>query len=130
MARAKYEHAVSRLADDLDRLIKMASWMREALENELFTGMGYKQTSLAHTDAKRMAELTKIYEVIVDTKVKYDRAAKALAENMTRAEEIAAVKTFLKAASAEERSDVLMDLRAWMDERPGNGRNGTTGKAS
>lgn len=119
-AREKYEHAVTRLSDDLDRLIKMAGWMREALENELFTGMGYKQLGVASTDIKRMAELTKTYEIIVDTKVKYDKAAKLLAESMSPAEERSAVIAYLKAADRETRAYVLTTMRAWSDDRHGS----------
>lgn len=101
--REKYEKMVVRMADELDRLIKMYTWAREALENEMFAGMGYKKMALGEKDVKKLKELTVGINNLVESKIKYDKAQKMLTANMTPAEEMTAVIKYIESLSGDDR---------------------------
>lgn len=86
---------VVRIQDELDRMIQLHCWMREALEKEMFSGMGYKQLTANEKDLKKLKDLTVSMDSLVACKIKWDKAQKTLAASMTRKEEIDAVFQFL-----------------------------------
>jgi hypothetical protein len=103
-AKEGLNEAVVRIQDELDRLIKMHVWMREALENEIMEGMGYKQLSASEKDIKKLKELTMSMDALVSTKIRWDKAAKQMAATMTRKEELDAVYLFIRSATDDERN--------------------------
>lgn len=114
--REKYELLVVRLEDELDRLIKMYTWAREALENEMFQGMGYKQMALGEKDIKKLKELTVGINNLVESKIKYDKAKKQLVASMTPAEERDAVIKYIVSLSGEDQHalrSMLTDRGIW-----------------
>ncbi len=92
-----------RLADELDKMIKLFVMAREALENEMFSGLGYKKEGIGEKDVKKLKDLTLGLNSVVEVKIKYDKAAKQLAATMTPAEERDAVVAYLKACDLAER---------------------------
>lgn len=111
--REHYEKMVVRLQDELDRLIKMYTWARESLENEMFSGMGYKKLTLGEKDIKKLKELTVGINNLVESKIKYDKAQKQLAASMTPAEERDAVIKYIVSLPGEARHE----LRAMLGDR-------------
>lgn len=109
-ARAAYEKLVLRLQDELDRLIKMYAWTREAMERSMFEGMGYKQLDVDEKSVKKLKELTIGMNSLVETKIKWDKAQKQLAATMTPAEEMAAVMTYIEALDGEARHSLRSRL--------------------
>lgn len=116
-AKASHEHMVTRLQDELDRMIKLLSHAREATENELFEGLGYKKLALTDKDLKKLNGLADLAKSVVDTKVKFDKAMKAMADRMTPAEEKAAVVAYLKACEAQDRADIINRIKDWEAKR-------------
>lgn len=102
-ARAKdaQEKLVVRLEDELEKLIKMVSFARDALNNELFSGMGYKGEAVSEKDLKKLKELTISMNSLIDSKIRYDKARKQLAASMTPEEEMSAVVTYIKSLDVD-----------------------------
>lgn len=115
----KNEHGriVVRLQDELDRMIKLFSWAREAAENDLMGGMGYKKLTITDKDLKKLKELATMCDSIVSAKIRFDKAAKSMADTMTPAEEKAAVVAYLKAAEVQDRADILNRIKDWENKR-------------
>lgn len=90
-----YAKMVVRLQDELERLIKMYSHQREALENEMFEGMGYKKMTADEKFVKKLKELTLGMNSLTETRIKWDRAQAKLAESMTPAQEMDAVVNYI-----------------------------------
>lgn len=107
-ARADLTSMVVRLENELDKLINMFAWARQALENEMLDGMGYKQAGLSEAFTKKLKELTIGMNSVVETKVKYDKAKKAMAKEMTATEERDAVFKYIMTLPENER-DLLRD---------------------
>ena len=112
--RIQQEHIVVRLGDELDRLIKIGAWLRERLENELGETIG---KGLPRDGIKMYKELATTIESVVSAKVRFDAAAKKMADNMTPAEERKAVITYIKACNPEDRKEIIRDVKRWELER-------------
>lgn len=115
--KGRHEHMVVRLQDELDRMIKLLSHAREATENELFEGLGYKKLALTDKDLKKLNGLADLAKSVVDTKVKFDKSMKAMADRMTPAEEKAAVVAYIKACDAQDRADIINRIKDWEAKR-------------
>lgn len=116
-ARLALEKQVIRLQDELDKLIKLYSFSIQALENELLSGLGYKQMALGEKEARKLKELSTGMNSLVETKIKYDKAQKQLAAVMTPAEEKAAVVTYILSLGYEDRNEIrhrLSDKGVWV----------------
>ena len=105
-AKARLKELVTRLEDQLDKLIKMYAFSREALENEMLSGMGYKGQGLHETFPKKLKELTIGLNSLVETKIKWDKAKKALGETLTKEEEVEACFQFILSLTDTEKHDL------------------------
>lgn len=94
--RQRYEAAAVRLGDELERMVKIIQWAREAIENEMFAGLGYKQLGINSQEVKRISDLSAALNTAVNTKIRWDKAAKEMHDNMSPEEEFQAVLTYLK----------------------------------
>lgn len=112
--RIQQEHIVVRLGDELDRLIKIGAWLRERLEADLQQVIG---KGLPREGIKMYKELATTIESVVSAKVRFDKAAKQMADNMTPAEERKAVITYIKAANEEDRKEIIREVKRWELER-------------
>lgn len=97
----KQKSLTLRLEDELDSLIKMFSFARQALNNEMFSGMGYKQMGIGDKEVKKLKELTIGMNSVVEAKIRYDKAKKQLAATMTPDEEMSAVVTYVKSLDVD-----------------------------
>lgn len=93
---------VVRLENELDNMIKMFAWAREALEREMLSGISPGKHGLHEAITKKLKELTIGMSSMVETKIRYDKARKELAKNMTPQEEMAAVVLYICALSPED----------------------------
>jgi hypothetical protein len=115
--QALHRHKVTvvRLQDELDSLIKIFSHMREAFENEMMSGMGYKKLALTDNQVKQGAALSKMMTEMVTCKIRWDKAAKQMADSMTPEEEHEAVMKYIKTLSPEDQRRVVASIKAWQD---------------
>lgn len=113
-----------RIEDELDKLINMFSHAREALENEMNSGLGAKRLALSEKDVKKLKELTVGMNSLVESKIRYDKSRKALAEIMTPHEERRAVVQYIKSLSYEDQRTLrkeLIEHKIWPYSRCAHG---------
>lgn len=115
--QALHRHKVTvvRLQDELDSLIKIFSHMREAFENEMMSGMGYKKLALTDAQVKQGAALSKMMTEMVTCKIRWDKAAKQMADSMTAEEEHEAVLKYIKTLEPEQQKRLIQNIKAWQD---------------
>lgn len=106
------EKTVVRLADELDSLIAMYVFAREALQIEMTEGMGYKQQGILDSIVKKLKELTTGLNSLVEAKIKWDKAAKQLAATMTPAEEMDAVFKYIVSLDHDAQTNLRHKLDA------------------
>ena len=99
---------VVRLETELDSMIKMFAWSRAALEKEMLSGLTPGKHGIPDALPKKLKELTIGMSSLVECKIRYDKAKKELAKNMTPQEEMDAVFAYIMNLSTEERG-VLRD---------------------
>lgn len=105
---------VVRIQDELDALVKIFSHMRESLQNEMFEGLGYKKAGVLPSLLKPAESLTKMMTSMVDAKIRFDKAAKVMADQMTPEEERAACMKYVKSLPVEERNAWVRELKIWL----------------
>ena len=110
---SKIEDMVSRLENELDALLNMFAFARKSLENELLSGLGEKQLSLHANDAKKLKELALGMSTAVECKIRWDKAKKELAKNMTPQEEMSAVVAYIVNLPEQDRDN----LRSRLNDR-------------
>lgn len=98
----KIESMLVRLENELDSLINMFAFARKSLENELLSGLGASQRALSDKDAKKLKELALGMSTAVECKIRWDKAKKELAKNMTHQEEMDAVVAYIVNLSTED----------------------------
>jgi hypothetical protein len=107
---------VLRLEDELDKLLKMFAHSREALENEMNSGLGERRLALSEKDVKKLKELTIGFNSLVESKIRYDKAKKQMASQLTPKEERDAVVAYICSLPYEERTELrarLVDRGIW-----------------
>jgi hypothetical protein len=102
---------IQRLGDELDQLIKLVSWARESLQNELYTGMGYRKEALGESDLRKLKDLTTTVNSAVEAKIKWDKSQKSLADSMTPEEERAAVVAYIKSLDLEQYREFMVRVK-------------------
>lgn len=116
-AKARSKHLVQRLQDELDEMIKIAAHMREAYNNELMDGLGYKKLGVSADMVRKGKELATMFDTLTSAKIRFDKSLKQLAETMTPEEETAAVKTYIRSLNTVDRANLMRDIREWMRVR-------------
>lgn len=116
-AKAQAKYLVQRLQDELDEMIKIAAHMREAYNNELMDGLGYKKLGVSAEMVRKGKELATMFDTLTSAKIRFDKSLKQLAETMSPEEEKAAVKTYIRSLSVEDRKNLVKDIRDWMRKR-------------
>lgn len=104
------DQMIIRLEKELDALINMFAFARQSLENELQSGLGAKQLSLTERDAKKLKELAQGMSTAVECKIRWDRAKKELAKNMSPQEEMSAVVAYIVNLSTDEQTNLRHQL--------------------
>lgn len=89
---------VTKLKDELDRAIVLVVKTREVLELELFGDPAWKNakpTSVDKLFVTKLRELTASFNSLTESKIRLDKAEKAMEADLTPAEERAAVVGYL-----------------------------------
>lgn len=107
---ARFATGAIDLMEELDNLLRILKFQREALVNSMTDGFGYKKMELNPAHAKLAAQLAVTYQKAVDAKVKLDKHLRDRAEELTPAEEIAGVKTFIECMDSTARRKLLISL--------------------
>ncbi len=113
-ALEKHKLSVVRIQDELENLIKIFGHMRECFQNDMMDGLGFKKLTVTDKQLHQAEQLAKIMTNVVAAKIRYEKAAKTLADAMTPEEERKACLDYVKALSTEERKTWLSNLRRWM----------------
>lgn len=107
-AFAELRDKTIRIEGELDSLIRIFIWAREALENEMMDGLGHSKKGLNEAFTKKLKELTQGMNSVVECKIRYDRSRKDMAKNMTPEEERASVIAYIESLKKEDR-DLLAE---------------------
>lgn len=109
-AKERLRALVVRIEQELDAMIRMFAFAREALENEMLSGLGFKQHGLQESLPKKLKELTLGMNSLVETKIKWDKAKKQLGEQLSPAEERAACVEYIMSLTDDERHQIRDSL--------------------
>lgn len=102
-AKERLAKLVTRIENELDSMIKMFAFARQALENEMMDGLGFKQHGLTDVFPRKLKELTMGMNSLVETKIKWDKAKKVLGEQLTEVEEMDACVQYILSLTDIER---------------------------
>lgn len=114
LALAKMDHQVVRIADELEKLLKIAKYIRECLEAEITGGLGYKKMGVTDKAVKMFKDLTACMNSVTESQIRFNKAEKDMASKMTPNDEKLAVLKYLKATDADTRRYILKELQTWM----------------
>lgn len=84
-----------KLKDELDKTIKLVVHARESLDNELDSEWAQKKLSVDKAFLAKLKELTSSFNSLTESKIRLDKAEKAIEAELTPAEEREAVKRYL-----------------------------------
>ncbi len=98
---------ITRLGDQLDRMINLVTIAREALENEMFEPNGFLKGELRVAYLNKMTALARQLDMLVSAKIRWDKNQKAMADMMTPEQERLAVRQYIRAMSPYDRKDFL-----------------------
>lgn len=107
---AKFTTGAIDLQEELDNILRVLKFQRQALTNKMTEGFGYKQMELNPDDAKLANQLTLSYQKAVDSKVKLDKHLRERAEELTPAEELESVKRYVQNLDSTIRRKMLIEL--------------------
>lgn len=105
---ASYAAVKIRIADEIERYLNVASWLREAIENELNASYGVKDGAppKCGVDSKsvtKFKDAVQAFSTLTDAKIRLDKNAKAMADGMTADEERQAVSDYVRSLPPVER---------------------------
>lgn len=107
---SKFSSGVVDLMEELDALLRILKFQREALVNSMTDGFGYKKMELNPEHAKLSATLASVYQKTVDAKVKLDKHLRERAEDMSPEEEVQSIELFIKGMNPVGRRKLLITL--------------------
>ena len=100
-----------RLRNELGLILELVVNIRGRLESELQEAVSTKFINKEFVT--KLKDLTGCYQTLTTCQVQLNKSEKSMEEDMTPAQELAAVKDFIKALYVAERHDVIHDLWAW-----------------
>lgn len=107
------------LKTELDRTIKLVVHARESLDNELDSEWAQKKLSVDEKFLKKLKELTASFNSLTESKIRLDKAEKAIERELTPAEEREAVKHYLMELEPFEMRQLCKEARAERDGTSG-----------
>jgi hypothetical protein len=116
-ALAKFDARSVRLVDEIEAMLKLLVFQREALQNNLFSGLGYKQDSVDLKTVAASKELTLAYTRMVEAQIKLDKHLKQVAELMTPEEEKEAVKKYVNSLDKDTAGRLIEKLIEMYNKR-------------
>lgn len=98
---------ITKLKEELDAAIKLVVHARESLDNELDSEWAQKKLSVDANFLKKLAQLTASFNSLTESKIRLDKAEKAMERDLTPAEEQEAVVGYLAQLKPQEAWDVF-----------------------
>ena len=111
---------ITKLKDELDAAIKLVVHARESLDNELDSEWAQKKLSVDANFLKKLAALTSSFSSLTDSKIRLDKAEKAMERDLTPAEEQEAVVGYLAGLKPQDAWDVFNAARRMRTGDVGN----------
>jgi hypothetical protein len=107
-----------KLADEFEHAFRSLAWMRECLEQELAYDLKKSdgQHVIDNATLSKWSSFVKTLDVLAAAKVRYDKNAQAHADSMTPAEELEAVRSYVRALEPRLRLKFLEEEAAWHGE--------------
>ncbi len=102
-----------RIGDEVDRLLRIVSALRQVVEAEVNANLSGPNPGIMKGTLTQVKDLTSAMNSLVDSKIRLDKTAKQLAENMTPDDEEAAVRTWVRALDPKKRVSFLQGELAW-----------------
>lgn len=84
-----------KLKDELDRTIQLVVHARESLENELDSEWAQKKLAVDKAFVSKLKEMTAAFNSLTESKIRLDKAEKAIERELTSDEERETVKQYL-----------------------------------
>ena len=103
------------LKNELDSAIKLVVHARESLDNELSTEWAQKKLSVDANFLKKLKELTASFNSLTESKIRLDKAEKAIERDLTPEEECEAVKLYLMELSPIDLRTLVKEVRERRD---------------
>lgn len=98
---------IVKLKEELDAAIELVVHARESLDNELSSEWAQKKLSVDDKFLKKLAQLTASFNSLTESKIRLDKAEKAMERDMTPDEEAEAVTRYLADLKAQEAWDIF-----------------------
>jgi hypothetical protein len=102
---------ITKLKTELDAAISLVVHARESLDNELDSEWARKKLSVDAQFLKKLAQLTASFNSLTESKIRLDKAEKAMERDLTPAEEQEAVVGYLAQLKPQEAWDVFNAAR-------------------
>jgi hypothetical protein len=104
-----------RLKNELNLILELVVNARESLQNEFTTEISKKQYSVDKAYLTKLKELTACFNSLTDSRIRLDKAEKAMEKEMTPQEEKEAVCAFVASLHNEERYHIIQ--RMWREHK-------------
>jgi len=98
---------IVKLKVELDAAIKLVVHARESLDNELDSEWAQKKLSVDANFLKKLAQLTASFNSLTESKIRLDKAEKAMERDLTAEEEAEAVVGYLAMLTPQAAWDVF-----------------------
>jgi hypothetical protein len=98
---------ITKLKEELDAAIKLVVHARESLDNELDSEWAQKKLSVDEKFLKKLSQLTASFNSLTESKIRLDKAEKAMERDLTPAEEQEAVVGYLASLKPQQAWDVF-----------------------
>lgn len=95
MSRKSKNEVITQLKHELDSAIRLVVHSRESLENELSSDWAQKKLGIDTNFLKKLKELTAAFNSLTESKIRLDKAERAMEAELTPEEERAAVLGYL-----------------------------------
>lgn len=97
-----------RIADEVQANLNLAAWLRECLENQMTEAVGTREKLGVDTKTvQSWRDVVKAMEALTACKIKLDKASKTMADSMTPAEELEAVRSYIRSLEPAVARDFL-----------------------
>jgi hypothetical protein len=107
-----------RIADEVQANLNVAAWLRECLENSMQTSMGTRDKhGVDQKTVQSWRDVVKAMEALTACKIKLDKNAKQMAATMTPAEELEAVKAYIRSLDSTTRGQFIRNELRWHERR-------------
>lgn len=102
---------ITRLKEELDAAIRLVVHARESLENELSSEWAQKKLAIDKTFVSKLRELTASFNSLTESKIRLDKAERAMEQDLSPEEEREAVKGYLMDMTPGELRTLVAEVR-------------------